>query len=342
MTAAHVKLVNETVAALSAVPGGGVNLSSGGLGDEEACAEIIARLLRDVRDKTIILREVDAAMAQVDADRVDWIRSHPDSFEGGENGAVGKAFRKNWCANYEISNILKEHPPVCTPAGGTGAARQVGFDFCRYNQFPLLSEAAPDERVRIESDEAKFGGVIAVQADGSELPVTYGASDSVFFVERFGTSAELPPSPTSVLESPAEYAATAAAAGAAGVDVGDGSLVSNVRAVAFDLQGHFSAGFTCTTKAWGNTLVFINTTGGSYVDRPAICWYYDLLFPPKDGDAPMLEPAASSGGGGGGVAPAWHANVKGGCLGGCGFFGNEAFGGYCSKCAKHKSKNAKP
>ena len=117
----------------------------------------------------------------------------------------------------QVSNLL------ATRIGSSGA------DFLRHNQYPDLVNATPDEGLRIEADKSRFGGTL--DADGNPA---YGEADSVFIVEIFERRSGRR------LLTPEEWMAD-----------WPGGTPPAFCVVAFDLNGHFSAGFTFSNPALG-------------------------------------------------------------------------------------------
>ncbi len=64
--------------------------------------------------------------------------------------------------------------------------------FLRYNHFPVRRLALADERKRLETDEARFGGEERARGE-----VVYSEGDSVYFFHS--------PRPTPALETPEEW-----------------------------------------------------------------------------------------------------------------------------------------
>ena len=277
-------------------------------------------MLEAVRDPAAVTPLVQAAMARVGAARAAWVDAHPAEYaDGGRTGVSARRFYKGWVANYELSDLLAEDAT---------AAPLPSRHFLRYNQFAQVEDATPDERMRIEADEARFGGrrggdgvVVYAEGKDDEGGKEGQHRDSVFLIERFsGGQGGSGAGSGRVIQSPEEWAAAerheeAAALAAAeaqkelreaGQLGGKQEVVPPLRIFALDLNGHYSAGFACRVGPRGRcTLVLVNSTPSVYADKPSVQWLYDTLFPPtpESGVLPLPPPPPPAGAVAHGVVP---------------------------------------
>ena len=287
-TAAAVSILCQAASALTLPRRGGLT------------SHHIESLLDAVRDRSAVFPLVDRSMARIGASRRAYVAAHLESFPGGASGKRARDHFRGWVANYELSDLLQADALVA--ADGSAGARRVRRHFARFNQFPELAHATPDEAARIAADEARFGGRVVPGGGGA----TYAPGDSVFMIERFGAAR--------ALETPAEWSASegvlaaavemggggsggggAAAADAAAAGVAPPLGTQTLRVFALDLNGHYSAAFACLDAERDNAplLVLVNSTELKYADHLMVQLLFDELFPPAVyGAAPAPAPPA--------------------------------------------------
>eukprot|EP00927_Polykrikos_kofoidii_P078932 TRINITY_DN75730_c0_g1_i1.p1 TRINITY_DN75730_c0_g1~~TRINITY_DN75730_c0_g1_i1.p1 ORF type:complete len:387 (+),score=52.77 TRINITY_DN75730_c0_g1_i1:286-1446(+) len=242
LTVANTRLLSSTLDTLALGPGAQ-------LGEES-----VEALLDGVRDREAVFAEVERAMGTIQADRLEYIAAHPESFEGGAEGRDATEYVRAWVANFELADLLAGSPDE-------------KVIFCRINQFPELSHASLEEAERIQSDEARFGGRAA-----SGGRVTYAKGDSVFFFSRSA--------PSCGSYSPEEFM------------VGDAAPKLPC-VVALDLNGHFTAALAYRDSASMPQILVVNSTETKYADKPQVAWLFDTLFPPAEGGGVACSPTPS-------------------------------------------------
>tara|TARA_B110000208_G_scaffold145971_1_gene176107 strand:- start:8 stop:1309 length:1302 start_codon:yes stop_codon:yes gene_type:complete len=233
----------------------------------------IDALLAAVSARATVLPLIDRSMGVIGAKRRAYVASHPREFPGGPRGTLARDFFRGWVANYELSDLMQRDALLADAEMASAPPRY----FARFNQFPLLSDATPDEAARIQRDEARFGGRILAAGITS-----YKAGDSEFMIERFGSAR--------ALQTPKEWLAAEEEGRGTGGLGGEAS----VRVFALDLNGHYSCCFTCRVadadagadaevsegELGTPTLVLVNSTETRYVDHTMCTALFDLLFPP--------------------------------------------------------------
>jgi hypothetical protein len=182
-----------------------------------------------------------------------------------------KKYLSQWVANYEVGDFLRRH----------SSKEANNTHFVRYNQFPMLSEATPDERVRLES-ERRFGGTR--EQNGK---TNYEGSSSVYFIETDFFCKE------EVFLSPEEWYAR-------------NRLFDTPQVCIIDLNGHFVAALACNLEKTGDlertcgcfeegsasqseereirfepSLIIFNTTATSYEKSPSVAWTFDAFHRQK-------------------------------------------------------------
>lgn len=178
-----------------------------------------------------------------------------------------KKFIRQWVANYEVGDFLRRH--------SSKAANNTHF--LRYNQFPMLLEATPDERVRLES-ERRFGGTL----DQNGEALIDGTSSAYFIETDFFCKEE-------VFLSPEEWYAR-------------NRTFDTPQVCVIDLNGHFVAALICNLEKTGNlertcgcfgegsesqseeeenrfepALIIFNTTATSYEKSLSVAWAFDAF-----------------------------------------------------------------
>lgn len=160
-----------------------------------------------------------------------------------------------WVANFEVSDFFKG-----ISIKGQLPAPSV---FVRYNQWPELDNATPDERERLQ-EEKRFGGKTVVSNTGEKC-VKYQEEDSVYFIEIFEGG------DVSTFHTPEEFQEIQQEA-----NIFDRHQVPRV--VLLDLNGHFVAALACCIDEISQMFVF-NTTGADYIsNNMAISWSFDSIF----------------------------------------------------------------
>ena len=155
---------------------------------------------------------------------------------------------QEWVANFEISDYFKTHSVSGLPSPTV---------FVRYNQWPELDDATPDERERLQ-EEKRFGGQIVSQ--NGKKSITYGENDSVYFLEIFESI------DASTFHTPEDF------------DVILQGSQSLPRVLILDLNGHFVTALACCIANRPQLFVF-NTTRTDYIsNNMAVAWTFDSMF----------------------------------------------------------------
>jgi hypothetical protein len=261
MSCANALILEDFLAHLSSSSQGALVLTK-----DEICA--MCSLLSNRNEVDVNLRKV---FEEIQQQRTSFILSafeqRPQTSDAEFDKHLTNALRQ-WVANYEVGDYLANH------------SNSKRTHFVRLNQYPFKLEATPDEAIRLERDEAQFGGTLVDDKTGE---IRYGPQDSVYFIQSFVSN-------DSDFKTPDEWATTCR---------------ENIdpRVFVVDLQGHFAAAITCrvrisaldrnalepkegsSTKAEAesslgcqNALILFNTTSGRYIDHIGVLWTFDSVF----------------------------------------------------------------
>jgi hypothetical protein len=268
MSCANALILEDFLAHLSASRQGALVLTK-----DEICA--ICSLLSNRNKVDVKLRNV---FEEIQQQRTSFILSafeqRPQAWDAEFDKHLTNALRQ-WVANYEIGDYLANH------------SNSKRTHFVRLNQYAFKREATPDEAIRLERDEAQFGGTLVKEKTGE---IRYGPKESVYFIQSFVSN-------DSNFKTPDEWAAMTTA------DANECANKYEPRVFVVDLQGHFAAAITCrvqisaldrnavepkggtSTKAeaenglgYENALILFNTTSGRYIDHIGVLWTFDSVF----------------------------------------------------------------
>jgi len=207
-----------------------------------------------LKNMEVVLPEVRKAMEFVQNSRASYIMNHAAEFSSDRQK---KSYMQNWVANYEISDFLRH----CHETEGESAVAE-HIHFLRFNQWPEYGAASHEEKLRLEEEEARFGG-----SPGEKGSTTYREEDSVFIFEKFA--------PERLLLSAQEYAVRCREQSS--------SDQHSTKAFILDLNGHFAVAVRCNLSLGDEpTMLVFNTTSTTYFTGSAglmIAAGFDSCFP---------------------------------------------------------------
>jgi hypothetical protein len=169
---------------------------------------------------------------------------------------------RQWVANYEVGDLLHHH----------SSQESNSTHFIRHNQYPLITEATPDEKVRLVSEE-RFGGVAS-----TNRTISYSEDSSVYFIQTdFSDEKE-------AFFTPEEWKSRVVCHGP--------------HVCVIDMNGHFIAALVChiekavggestcgcfdTSKACDSpqyepALILFQTTETNYMNSMSTAWTFDTF-----------------------------------------------------------------
>ena len=234
-------------------------------------------LVMDVANASLC--DVQAIEARVDTTLKtyhDWRKAYVERFPAKfKSKADANSYMKNWIANYEISDHLRQYCAATRNSSSTSRLNQILF--VRANQWPIRHEATLEEYDRMEEEE-RFGG------KASELGVDFDAEKG----ER-SVIIEIPNK--KLLLKPDEWMSQHARA------------TPYPRIAVVDLQGHYAVALCFKSAGGVPTTIHFNTMGPPYIQHHMLLLTHALLaVGPEYSPAAAKEAEVIGGVGEGGTA----------------------------------------